>query len=834
MPQPSRITRTLQALLRMNAPGSEAGAGRRQERAAATLRQDVRHAFRLLRRSPGFTLVALVTLAIGIGATTAIFSTLSAVLLKDLPYGEPDRLVAGYKTRDGRPNAWVSIVDYFDFREYSRSFDQLAATQGGGVEVITGGAEPELVSAAAATWNMFPALGVQPALGRSFLPDEETTAAGETVLISHGLWQRRFAGSPDVVGSTISLDSSTATVVGVLPAGFRFLHDADVWHLITRDILEDSNRDAHSHWIVGRLRPDVSLAQAQEEVSAIARRLEEQYPDTNKGKGLGLMDLRDFMAFGVVPNLQLLMATAALVLLVACGNVAGLLLARGQQRRSEMAMRSVLGAPRWRLVRQLVTETLVLTAAAGVAGIALAYACQGLLQRVMPLGDPGMPSPAIDAGVLLFAVVVSVVSGLLVGAVPALRSTSVNLSQQIGPGVRATEGVRGTRLRSGLVVVQVAVSILLLIGSGLLVRSMINLVEQDLGFDPENLFTAGVLIQETGYASPEARNLFFSSLLEEVRALPDVVSSATVSKLPIASTSTDWPVWPADQPRPSIQDARTVLARWASPGYFETVGIPLVTGRDLADTDVADGLPVVVISEAVARDLLPDRDPIGQRLGIGWEDQTFEVVGVVADARINGLRSTFDRAMYLSPPQVEAPHYMSLVVRTRREPEALAEEVRRLVRHKDPTAMMLNPRSMASIVAAARAGFRVVLTSLGLLSLLALLLTAIGLYGVLATQVSQRGNELGVRMAIGASRLQIVGLVFARGLTLVGGGVLLGLACAWPATRFLRQMLFGVEPLDLATYLAATGFLAAVVLLACFEPALRATRVNLAEVLRRT
>jgi putative ABC transport system permease protein len=816
----------------------------REERHGAgldSLRHDVRYTLRTLRRSPGFTLIAVLTLAIGIGATTALFSTLNAVLLRDLPYAEPDRLVAGVKTREGRIAGPVSRVDYFDFREHGHSFSDLAIVATGAPRVtVTGGGKPQLVTAGLASWNLFQTLGVQPYLGRSFTLQDEVEGAA-VVVISHGFWQRRFGGDPSVVGSVLNVYGMPVTIVGVLPQGFRFLYATDLWALINREGPYDLTRDSHSHYLVGRIGPGVSFEQAQSELSAIADLLGQQYPDTNRGKGVMLIDLHRFMVWQARPSLLLLMATAGLVLLIACGNVAGLLLARGQRRLSEMAMRTALGAPRRRLIRQLLTESIVLTLMAGGAGILLAYLMLGLLLRLLPLGDPGVPVPAIDGGALLFALVVSIVTGLLVGIMPALRGTAINLAQRLRTGTHASEGVRGTRLRSAMVIGQVSLSILLLIGAGLLIRSLLNLTSLELGFEPGHLLTAGIQIQPADHPTPGQRNLFFSSLLEEIEALPEVVSAAMVSKLPIRSTATDWPIWPADQPRPSGQDARLALARWATPGYLSTMEMPILRGRDISDSDLPGTVPVVVVSEAVAQGMFPDQDAIGQHVGLGWSDETFEIIGVVGNARINGLRNQYDWAMYMSAAQTDGSGMgmgivvttMSLVVQSNRDPSRLVEPVRRILQDKDSNAMLIEPATMTAVIHDNLAEFRIVMVSLGLLAILALMLTAIGLYGVLAFNVSQRSNELGIRVAVGASSASLIGLVLKRGLVLIAVGLVLGLVGALPATRMLQQLLFGIEPLDGSTYLGAAIFLALVGLLACLLPAWRATRVNLVEVLRR-
>ena len=805
--------------------------------------QDVRFALRTMRTAPGLTVVAVVTLAIGIGATTALFSTINAVLLHGLPFAESERLVAGVKTIDERIAGPVSRVDYFDYREQCRSFSDLALITTGEMGLsATDGESTELVRVAAATWNLLSTLRIHPQLGRPLEPADELQRNGRVAMISHGLWQRRFAGSAEVVGASLELEGLPVTMIGVLPPGFDFLHaDVDVWLLIDRDGPNDPTRDSHSNYLVGRLAPGVSLEQAQLEVDAVAGRLADEFPDTNRGKGLLLIDLHRFMVWQSRPRLVVLMATASLVLLIACGNVAGLLLARGRVRLSEMAMRTALGASRWRLVRQLLTESVILTSVAGVLGIGLAALLQRGLVGTLELGDPGIGKPAIDLQALLFALGVSIGTGLLVGIVPALRNTSVSLAQQLRADSHASEGVAGVRLRSVMVAAQVALSLLLLVSAGLLGRSLANMAGVELGFVPAQVLTASVRIQAGSYPTPEQRRVVFAGLLEEIERLPGVVSAAMVSKLPIRSTSTDWPIWPADQPRPTNQEARMALARWASPGYFATLGMPLLRGRDLDDSDLPSAERVVVVSEAVARGLFDDEDPIGQRVGIGWMDDPFEVVGVVGNARINGLRSDFDWAMYIPMAQADATGVglglevtsMGLVVQTDGDPEGQVEPIRRVLHETDPSAVLSEPMTMQTIVDDDTVEFRTVMVALGLLAAVALALTSVGLYGVLAYQVSQRRNELGIRMAVGATVASVVGLIVRQGLALVAVGAVIGTAVAVPAARLLQQMLFGVEPFDAIVYVTAAVGLMLIGTLACMVPAYRASRVSLVEVLRR-
>jgi putative ABC transport system permease protein len=807
-----------------------------------TLRRDVRYGLRVLRRSPGFTLVAVATLSIGIAATTALFSTIEAVLLRDLTFPEPERLVAGVKTLDGRPAGPVSRVDYYDYRELCGSFADLAlVTSGAGRFAITGEGPPELVVGAGATWNLFQMLGETPVAGRSFLADEETRGDAVAV-ISYGLWQRRFGGAPDAVGSVIHLDSVPVTVIGVLPRGFQFLFDVDVWALIGRQgpFAFDATRDSHSHYLVGRLKPKVSLEEARGEIDAVASHLAQQFPDTNQGKGVRLSDLHRFMVWQARPSLLLLMATAGLVLLIACGNVAGLQLARGQRRMSEMAMRSALGASRRRLVHLLLTESVLLTMLAGLVGVGLSYLVLAILVRVLPLGSPGVALPAIDGGALLFCLGVSLTTGLLVGIIPALRGASITPGKALGSGARATEGVRGAHIRSALVVAQVALSIVLLIGCGLLTRSLGKLVGVDLGFEPTNVLTAVIRIQPADHPTPAQRRLFFSSMLEEIRARPDVVSVSCVSKVPIASTATDWPIWPADQPRPANNDSYMALARWVAPGYFRTLGMPLLRGRDISERDLPGMPPVVVVTEEVARSLFPGRDPIGQRVGLGWADETFEVIGVVGGARINGLREAYGSAMYLSAAQTDASglgmgitvNNLGLVVRTSRDPGLLVEPIRALLQDKDENALLGEPMPMTVIVDRELTGFRVVILSLGLFSGIAMLLCAIGLYGVLAYHVGQCGREIGVRMAFGAPPSTLAARFAARGLALVAAGMALGALAAVPCGSLIRGFLFNVGPWDPLSFASAFALLASIGVLACLLPALRATRVDPASMLR--
>ena len=798
-----------------------------------TLFQDVRYALRSLRKNTGFATVAIAILAIGIGANTALFSNIHDVLVRSLPFAEPDRLVVGLKTINGVTSGPVSRVDYFDYREASRSFDELAALADFTVQhTVTGGRPPELVQAGYVTWNLFTTLGVNPIAGRTFVPEEEIAGGADVTLISYGYWQSRFGGAPDAVGSTLNLDGSPLTVVGVMPQGFRFLYDADVWRPVTTDGPFDGTRGSHSHFVVGRLKSEVTMAQAQSDVDAISNALAEQYPASNATKALLLSDLQDFMVRNVRLGLLLLMATTVLVLLIACGNVAGLLLARGERRLSEMAMRSALGASRPRLIRQLVTESLILTTIAGLLGIFVADTLQESLLRLLPAGDLGIEPPALNVSALVFTLAIAIATGLLVGVVPALRNTATQPAQQLRSGTHASEGVRSSRLRGGLVVAQVALSVALLIGSGLLIRSFAELSRVDLGFDTENLLTGQLQIQRSDYPTPEESTQFYSSLLEEVETLPGVTSATLINKLPIISPWQDWTIWPADQPPPTAENSFSAMARWVPPGYFETMGMPLLAGRDISATDVRGSPYVIVVSESVARTLFDNANSIGRQVRIGWSDRSFEVIGIVREARVNTLRGAPDAVAYMAAAQI-APLRLQIAVRTTGDPLLLVGPIENLLREKDPNVLFARPASMASVLDGRLADFRIVILSLTLFAGLALLLTAIGLYGVLAYDVTQRANEFGIRQAMGATSADVLGLVFRKGLVLAGIGTLAGLVSAYPGTLLIRQLLYETQPIDAASYLGATGFLALVAVTACFLPGWRATRVNLVDVLRR-
>ncbi len=530
------------------------------------LAQDLRVSFRMMRREPGFALVAVMILALGIGATSALYSLVD----RQLPFEEPDRLVMGMKTIQGRPANWISRVDYYDFHDRNRSFRELALVTDFTQSLTeTSGDEPVLLTTAFATWNLLPLLGIEPVQGRGFRSEDAVPGAERVVLASYRLWMEQFGGEADQIGRTLTLNGSPCTVIGVLPRDFHFLVEADLWWLVNREGPWDPGRGSHSHMMIGRLLPGITMEQAGQDLSAIAAELSKQYPETNDEKGVFLRPLRSSLMSDARPVLLTLLAATVLVLLIACGNVAGLMLARGQVKLPELSIRSALGATRLRLIRQQMTESLFIAGLAGLLGVVIARMLLDLLLSLLPGGLVGLDPPTINGGVVLFAIGVSIVTGIFTGLVPAVRSSVANLVDRMNTGTRVSESARSTRLRSTFVVAQVTFSVVLLVAAGLLINNLIGLARIDIGFDPDDLFTCGIQISPLEYQTAEERIGFFDDLLERVRALPGVENATVANKVPAVDPYQDWGVHATSRPPTRPVDGITALARWAPPGYFE-------------------------------------------------------------------------------------------------------------------------------------------------------------------------------------------------------------------------------------------------------------------------
>ncbi len=813
-----------------------------------TLRNDLRLALRSLAKHPGFAASVILTLALGIGATTGVFSAAHAVLLASVPYPDPDRLALARRTQDGEVGNLVSMLDYLDYREQAGSFSSLATVRFGPDRMnSSGGTRPERVNALTVSFNLFSTLGVAPVLGRTFTAEEgapaPTVAAGTrgraavppVALISHGYWHRRFGGVPDVLGRTLTLMGEPVTVIGVMPEGFRFLSDADVWLPMRR--AADDERRYHNWYVVGRLRPGVTFAQAQAEVDAISARLAALYPDSNTGKGLHLDRLHEALVETLRPQVLLIMTAVAVMLLIACGNVAGLVLARGVTRRAEIATRVALGASRAKLVRQLVTETVVLALLGGAAGLVVAAAVQRVLPALLDLGALGITALRFDARVVGFALLVSLLTGTGVGIVPALRSTSVAVVEELKGATRTSTSGSGARLSMVLVGAQVALSLVLLVGSSLLVRSFARLVAADLGFEPDRLLAATFVLPPQKYPTGETRARFYEGLLADIRALPGVTAAGMVDRLPFLARYGDVGVWTPERP-PATRVSSTSLSayyRRTLPGYFAAMRMPLLAGRDVAGSDRTGAPPVLVINQTMAKALYRNESPIGRKVVADWVGApapvVFEVVGIVADARINEVGEAPYPTMYASFSQFPSAR-LSLAIRSGGEMAALTSSLRDVVGRHDADIPVEELATMKGAIRASTMAQQTLATTVSAFSLVALLLAAVGLFGVLAYQVNQRRHEIGIRMALGAQRGDILAAVLRSGLLTAGAGVVAGVVAALAVTRLMSSLLYAVAPTDPASFVMAAGCLLVVAGAACLVPALRALSVEPVQALR--
>ena len=792
-----------------------------------TLTQDLRYALRGLRRSPGFTAVAVATLTVGIGANVAMFSVVEPTLLRSLPYPEADRLVLGRGTRVGSDfTQSLSAHDYVDLRDRTTAFESLDATTAWPwIASVTGGEEPLRLSVGWVSAGLFRMLGVDPFLGRRFTADEEVPGAPNVAIVSHALWQQNFGSDPEVVGRSVSVDGNPFTIVGVMPAGFEIWVDRDLWMPMRLGEVFASDRRFQNYIMIGRLRSGVPMEQAQSQADVVATDLAVEYPSTNQDEGFLFTDLQEAVTESFRTSLWLLMGAVGLLLLIACGNIAALLLARGFTRQTELSVRAALGASGGRLLRQVLTESIVVSLAGGLLGTLGAVWLHGLLVTYLPFDLPATASVGLSLPMLGLALALSLGTGTLIGILPAYRSAGRSVLEGLKVGSRVSDA-RGTRIRSGLVTAQVALSMVLLIGSGLLLRSFVNLRSIDVGFDTEGLLATDVELPSSEYSDSEGRILFFSNLEERVRAIPGVLDVAMINRLPIRAFGGNTYVYPVGQRPQGDERANTANERWVMPGYFAAMRMPMLRGRGIQSTDGPDAPPVLVINETMAREFFPGEDPIGQRLIIDYDESTIlEVVGVVGNVRSAGPAAEAFQAMYHSYLQ-EPVTRMGIGVRMGGNPATVAPALREAIRELDPNLPISEVEMMDRVVARAMGDQRVMAAILTIFAWVALLLTALGLYGVLAYYVSQRIPELGLRIALGARGSEVARIVAIRGLTLVGVGMVLGLAGSYGATRFLQRLLFGVEPTDPVTFVVVSFFFAAVGAAACLLPARRAVKVD--------
>jgi len=800
-----------------------------------TLAADLRYAFRVLVRTPSFLIAVVAVLAIGIGANTAIFSIVNAVLLRPLPFDEPDRLVRLFhippqSTFPGLKRFSVSPANFYDWKRDARLFERMAIYRFRQF-ALTGGSDAESVVAGAVGTDFFEVVRARPALGRVFLREEDAPGRGHVVILSDGFWKSRFGAATDVVGRTLKLDGEPYTIVGVMPARFSVTSWAasarDLWVPLAYTDEERAVRENHNAQVIARLKPGITVGQAQSEMTVISTRLEHEYPQANAGWGATVIPLQELIVGDIRVSLVMLLGAVALVLLIACANVGNLLFARGLMRRKELAIRSALGAGRGRVFQQLLVESLVLASAGGAAGLFLARvglrAGAALLAKQVPRAD----EITIDVRVLLFVAGASILTGILAGALPALRAGRTDLNDALKEGGRH-EGAVGVRTRRLLVVCEVALSLVLLMGAGVMLRSLLALRHVDAGYDPRNVLTMHVSLPETRYSTPAQKSAFFDQALQRIRALPGVEAAGAIDDLPAQGGSVQ-PIVLEGHAELLPRDQPTVEVRKITPGYLRAMRIPLLRGRDVADRDAE----VMLVSRSAAALLWGDADPIGRRVTLPLQSKIVvkEIIGIVGDVKQGELSAAAGAAVY------EYTHdrpwgSLSFAVRTTVPPASLAQSAAGIVRAIDPEEPVEDIRTMEAVVDETLTSQRFSALLLGMFAAVALVLASVGIYSVLSYIVRGRSHEIGIRTALGAGKADVVRLVVVEGMTPAIVGIAAGAVAALGSARILEKLVFGVSASDPLTLAAVAGALALVALVASLVPAYRASRLDPLNVLR--
>ncbi len=809
-----------------------------------TLLHDLRYALRSLRRNPGFTAIAVTVLALGIAANTAIFSVVNGVLLAPLPYEQPDRVVMLWSHWENWPQTWVSPPELDDYQRELRALEHVAAFDYG-PRNLTGGDTPERVRAAFMSAEIFPALGARPARGRVFTKQDDQPGAARVALISDGLWRRRFASDPSIVGKDIRLSDSVVTVIGIMPAEFElpldFGQPVDLWMPIALATSDPNDRGNHGLNVVARLRKGTSLAAAQAELDGLGKRQRETYPNAyTSAFGATLVPVATQVLGKVGPALLLLLGSVGFVLLIACANVANLLLARAESRQREIAVRTALGAARGRIVRQLLTESGVLALVGGAIGLLLAVAGLRGLVMLAPASIPRVAAVGIDARVLAFTTVVALATGILFGLVPALHAARTDLQQALKAGTRgAGIGLGQLRLRRVLAAGEIAISLVLVIGAALLVQSFVRLRNVNAGFDPENVLTMRVTLAPSRYPGNREVREFYHTLIGRTQGFPGVKAVGAVRVLPMTSTMGDWgflvegKTTPDGKPGFSQGDWQVM-----TPGYFAAMRIPLERGRMLTDADDDRAPGVILFNETEAKKVFGDADPIGHRIRMGVDTTWRTVIGVVADVRHRGLDEAARGEIYLPhaqwPMSQNGPTMrgMTLVIRTNGDPAAAAAPIRREVHALDADVPISDVRTMTDVLGSWAGERRLTMLVLGMLAATALVLAAVGTYGVMSYNVAQRTREIGIRVALGARAEDVVGMIVRQGAAIALTGVLAGIGAALVLTHFMTGLLFGVTARDPLTFGSVALLLLVTAVGATYVPARRATRVAPTEALR--
>lgn len=793
--------------------------------------KDIRYGVRSLMRRPALTIIAIITLAIGIGANSAIFSVVNALLIKPLPFPELERIVAIWETQPSRGvvRNEASMANFLDWRAQNQTFEQMGLYRWWSTN-LTGLETPERIQGFLVTGNFLDVLGVKPALGRGFAADEDQPGKDEVAILTHGLWQRRFGGDPGIVNKTITLNGVTRTVIGVMPQGFNYPAGAEV--LAPLEITPElaRSRQSHSYYVVGRLKPDISLDRAQADLAMIASRLEKEYAESNTGWGIVVYPIVEDAVRLYKTAVLALMAAVGFVLLIVCANVANLMLARAAGRQKEMALRAALGAGRWRLVRQLLTESVMLALVGGALGVLIAFWGVDLLRTLNPgkaaQFAPGWDRIAVNPAVLGFNLGLSLFSGLLFGLIPAWQISKTRLNETLKEGGRQTSS-GSHRLRGLLVISEVALSLMLLVSAGLLMRTFLVLVKTEPGFNPDNVMTMRLTLPAAKYKEESQRAAFFQELVRRVQSLAGVESAAAVNYLPLGGSNSSDSFLVEGIPEPPPGQEFMGRYRNCTPDYFRTMAIPVLKGRAFTDQDKPASPPVIIVNETMAQRYWPGSGPIGKRVRFNAplsDAPWMQVVGVVQDVK-HDLQTPVTTDYYL-PHAQDVWSSMVLVARTKGDPLSVAAEMRQQVWSIDKDQPVFDVQTMEQVRAFSVSLYSFSAGSLGIFAAIALLLAAIGIYGVMSYAVMQRTQEIGIRMALGARAVDVLKLVVRNGMSLALIGVVAGLVGAFAMTRLLQSLLFGVTPTDALTFGVVTFGLLLVALLACYLPARRATRVD--------
>lgn len=805
-----------------------------------TIIQDIRYSLRSLMKKPGFSVIAVLTLALGISGNTAIFSIINGVLIKPLPFQEPDRLMALWEHTSDDPRLSFSFPNYLDVKTLDQVFDDVAAIVGHSF-VLTGRGDADRISSARVSANFFQVLGVQPAAGRLFVPEDDTPGQGRVVMLSYDFWQNKLGGDPDIIGQSLTLSGVTYTVTGILPSAVNGRHYAfwynnndrpiELWVPNGQFVAGWTSRGSHSgHIAIARLKDGVTQAQAAAALDVLAARLEKAYPEENTGHQFVITPFHTALVGESRTPLFMLMAAVGFVLLIACVNVANLLMARATGRRRELAVRMAMGAARFRLMRQLLTESLVLGMAGGVSGLLIAMWGLDILKSMAPAELPRLAALEIDGAVFGFTFILVLLTSLLFGLLPALHASDTDLNEVLKATNRTSAGKRHARHRGVLVSLEVALAVVLLVGAGLLVRSFYQVISVDPGFQPNRLLTMYMALPLTRYGDIDRQTTFFQQMTARINELPGVQTAGAVTDLPLLDDDISLNMRIEGRPEPAPGENMAPAFRAMTPDYFQAMGIPLMSGRSFDNRDQVESMPVAIINQTMAERHFPSEDPIGKRLRIDWGDHPWiTIVGVVSNVKQRGLDSPqADEAVYIPYPQrpFQWMRWMNLAVRTEADAAGMISSIRRTIANIDPDIPISNIRTGDQLLAQTLAQRRFLLMLLGVFATVALIMASTGVYGVISYATGQRTREIGIRMALGARKRQVLAMVMGQCFKQVGAGLLIGLIGAFIVSGYLNAFLFNISPLDPMTYAGVVLILAAAALAACYFPALRAAKIE--------